>query len=149
MTTSLSGQVELVRRNLAHVLSPDEALVLLRAREVLSRLEAASKGGITITPVVSATTGEARLDITWQGIAQQLSVTEARELAHTLIEAASDAVGQAFLVSYLREVITLAEENVAQVLDNYRKFRDTVDQGRDAVDDALVVDIIEGYGRPN
>lgn len=62
-----------------------------------------SAGEINVTSIVSNTTGEPKVNITWGDMAGQLTVAEARAHAAIIYECAEAAEGDAFVFNFLME----------------------------------------------
>lgn len=57
----------------------------------------------------------------------QMSPSEARDLAHNLLECADAAESDGFLVTFLRKKVGLRDQQIASVLIDFRKWREAKD----------------------
>jgi len=106
------------------VLTTIDEEVLAQAYQTALRLATQKGDSLTVTSIVSNRTGEGKLDIVWLGQLAQLSPADARATAWVLIEAASVAEAEAALIRFLKERVELSAEKAAQMLNEFRGYRD-------------------------
>lgn len=96
------------------------------ANEIIAvrRLRAAqSPGVVLVETVVSARTGEGRINITLGTTHFQVSSAEARSLALNLLEGAEAADHDAFVNRYFRDVVGLDSNAIQTLIGEFRAFR--------------------------
>lgn len=79
---------------------------------------------ILVTTLVSARDQSGRVQIEGERVKLQLSVEEARALASNILEAATYAEADAFLFHFMRETIDAGDAGAAQVLVEFRQYRE-------------------------
>lgn len=81
---------------------------------------------IWVDNLVSATTGEPRVQLTFGETGVQLSVEEARDLAHNLLQGAEAAQSDAFVFEFVQTLggAKLTEGQRAALVYEFRKFRE-------------------------
>jgi hypothetical protein len=119
----------------------DEPIARLQGRfrmadlvTILSQLEkqtgkmpaAVASGGIDVIPIVSAETGEPRVEMQSDEFDKpiQLGYAEGFALAHALIEVTAQAVNDAVLFGFLHTQLGIEREMAAQMLHSMRGYRD-------------------------
>lgn len=81
-------------------------------------------GQLYLESVVSAQTGEPRVNLTWESTRLgQLSVEEARQHALAVLEVAEAAEQDAFLFRWLQKVVGLSPQKAVLVLGEFRSTR--------------------------
>lgn len=121
---SRSERLQLLRHRFGEAghLSEAEERLLAEVAQISARLEAAPQE-FSVTSVVSMTTGEARLDVTFHGQVAQVDPVKGREMAWMLLEGASIAEAEAMLVRFSRQKFGITEGQATALLNDLRSFR--------------------------
>lgn len=84
-----------------------------------------SLGGIDVNSIVSASTGQPFVQFAASQLRWQMTPSEARTWAHVILEAAESADQDAFLVDWLVTRLDVERGQAAQILLEYREFRES------------------------
>jgi hypothetical protein len=79
---------------------------------------------LKITGIVAARDGQPYVQYTWGEFSAQMTPEEAVRHALLLVEAAQAALCDGFLVRFLKEKIELAPEQYAQIIQEFRNYRE-------------------------
>jgi hypothetical protein len=107
---------------LSEELTEDEAMTIKNAIQTSTRLEHGE--GFIATAVVSQSNGSPRVDCCWMGMLAQVSPAQARGIASTLYEAASEAESDAAVVQFCRDGLGFEPYQAASTLLMIRATRD-------------------------
>jgi hypothetical protein len=81
-------------------------------------------GGIDVNSIVSAATGQPFVQFSASQLQWQMTPSEARAWAQVIVEAAEAADQDAFLMDWLVTRIEVERGHAAQILLEYREFRE-------------------------
>jgi hypothetical protein len=118
------GLVDLLS-DLDAVLTNEQRSLLRQLHQMTTRLESAN-GDFQVVAIVSASTGEAKVDVVWLEQLAQVAPVKAREIAWMLLEAASVAEADAGLMRFMRSEesgVGLSPEAASRMLAELREFR--------------------------
>jgi hypothetical protein len=118
----LSERLEGFRARLPQI-TLDESTDLLKAVQIVKRMETGADGGFHVVNLVSHATGEGKLDVTWLGQLAQLDAVKAREIAWILLEAAAVAEAEASFMRFIRDKVGVPIEKAAMMLHDFREYR--------------------------
>jgi hypothetical protein len=124
-------------RGLQHTGSCDREALKEQIR--LLRLEAAAreklpgKNVIMITSLISHRTRKPRIDIQLGELHTQMDADAAVKIARDILEVAAGAYADAFLFHFLGEKIGVDETRAAQIIPEFRAYRDELRREFDAM----------------
>jgi hypothetical protein len=82
---------------------------------------------ISVSSMVASKTGKPTVQLVLHNEITQMGVNNAIALAHRLVEAASAAMADAFLITFLGERVQLSREQAGEVLVDFRDYRAKLD----------------------
>lgn len=79
---------------------------------------------ITVTSMYGAKNQRPLVSLRLRDVAVQIEVEEARALGLNLLEVAESAIGDGFLVTFMRDKAGLGDGQVAALLNDFRHYRE-------------------------